>query len=138
MCAQFGQKASARVTTNPKMSFDKNKDRRERSFHLTIKQYNIIVSFLNTGIKPTIRVLEEADLVENLNGGVSKSGRFHRLKSLASRLSLRPTDGALIYATNGKVVLPSNKFVQTIRQAHRGTGEKHLNCSRTLAKVSNF
>ena len=118
------------------MSFDSlNKEKKERSCHLTLKQYNIVVSYLNTGIKPSVRSLEEADLVENLNGGVNKSGRFHRLKSIASRLSLRSTDGALLYANNGKVVLPSTKFVQTIKQAHKGTGDKHLNCSQTLAKV---
>ena len=117
------------------MSLEKQfKDRIDRSCHLTLKQYNIVLSYLNTGIKPPIRTLEDADLLGNLNGGANKSGRFHRLKSIASRLALRP-DGALLFASNGKVVIPSSKFVSTIKQAHRGTGEKHLNCSQTLAKV---
>lgn len=107
----------------------------ERSCHLTLKQYNIILSYLNTGVKPPIRTLEDADLVGNLNGGVNKSGRYHRLKSIASRLALRPTDGALIFASNGKVVIPSSKFEEVIEKVHQSTVDQHLNASQTLAKV---
>ena len=118
------------------MSLDcQTKDRLERSCHLSIKQYNIILSYLNTGIKPSAQALQEADLLATLNGGVNKCGKYHRLRSLASRLSLRPTDGALVFASNGKVVIPSSKFVQTIKQAHKNGGGKHLNVTQTLAKV---
>ena len=124
------------TNTTVKMSLDcQTKDRLERSCHLTLKQYNIILSYLNTGIKPPTEALEEADLVTALNGGINKCGKYHRLRSLASRLSLRPTDGALVFASNGKVVIPSSKFVQIIKQAHKSGGEKHLNVTQTLAKV---
>ena len=111
------------------------RDRLDRSCHLSLKQYNIIVSYLNTGIKPSAQALQDADLLTKLNGGVNNSGKYYRLRSLAGRLSLRPTDGALVFASNGKVVIPSSKFVQTIKQAHKSEGSKHLNATQTLAKV---
>ena len=109
-----------------------------RGTSLSQKQYDIIVSCLRTGNKPSIESLKAANLYGKLNGGKLNKpcGGYFRFKSIINRLSLRKSDGALTFKGNGKIVLPNSKFASVVLAAHKSPGTRHLNISATVAKVN--
>lgn len=118
--------------------YSNNSSKKERENSLTLEQYEMIAAFLKDGIKPSRKSLKNAGLTGIQNGspdGGKMKAPFVRFRSIAKRLTFRESDGELIFKANSKIILPNNRFEDTILTAHKSNGPKHLNITRTIQKV---
>lgn len=112
--------------------------KKDRGTTLTLEQYNLIVTFLRFGQKPSKKSLRNAGIFGTLNEGAKSGGKsspIARFRSIAKRLQYRDSDNELVFTSNSKIVLPSSRFDEVIMQAHTSGGKKHWNLAKTMLKV---
>lgn len=119
-------------------NYSNNSSKKERENCLTLEQYEMIVAFLKHGIKPSRKSIKNTGLTGTQDGGPDggkKKSPFVRFRSIAKRLTYRASDGELIFKANSKIILPKNRFEDTILTAHKSNGPKHLTITKTIQKV---
>ncbi|XP_052818000.1 uncharacterized protein LOC128244021 [Mya arenaria] len=108
----------------------------ERGVSLSQKQYDLIYTFLKTGKRPTLPDLFDAGLACRVHNVKAKtSSRYARFRSIAKRMYIRDDQELVLYANN-RVVVPNDQFEEVIQSAHISKGEKHLNITKTMEKLS--
>ena len=123
-----------------------NKVKQCRGTSLSKQQYEILFNFLKFGAKPDSEQLKSAvssgskskiDVGPSRRRSPLSNFRFKNVKSIAKRLKISTTGKEIVFRSNGKIVVPNNRFDEVITAAHCNNGTNHLNISKTIEKVRN-
>lgn len=117
------------------------RERKERGTSLSKCQYGLMFNFLKFGRKPDPSELKNSSSPENKSEGFQhpNTSSYFRFKSIVKRLKFREEDQEIVFRSNNKIVLPTNRFEEIIRRTHVSDGKKHLNIRQTIEKVcANF